>query len=411
MSRLHQDSLAFTLLLGSLGALPPFSIDTPLPALPQTASALNSQSATVLLTLSSFMAGFAIAQLVFGPLSDRFGRRPTLLCGCALFTLASFLCVLAPSIGFLLAARFAAGCGAGAGMVLVLAMVRDLFDGAAGRAKLSFVSLVIGVAPMVAPTVGAVILLWGDWRAIYAVLGAGGATLTLAVWLGLDESLAQPNRQALQVRLLRASYLQVLRHPVAFSYILVNGLVFGCMFAYVSGSAFTLMRLHGLTTLQYGLAFAGTALSIMLGAFVSGRLGQRHVAAVVPLTLGLGMAAAGSVSLLLLTLVGVSSFGIVFALLVVSTCGYGLTAPNAAHGALQPLPQIAGVASASLGFVQMASGSLAAALVAGWADGRTALSMAATMALYAALALGIYAACIRPRERAAARALCAEAAE
>jgi DHA1 family bicyclomycin/chloramphenicol resistance-like MFS transporter len=396
--RLRPDALAFTLLLGSLGALPPLSIDTPLPALPQTASALGISAATVLLTLSAFMAGFAVAQLVFGPLSDRFGRRPTLLAGCTLFTLASFLCALAPGIGFLLAARFAAGCGAGAGMVLVFAMVRDLFDGAAGRAKLSFVALVTGVAPMAAPSVGAVILLWGDWRSIYALLGAGGAALTIVVWRGLDESLAQRNRHALQGRRLLANYLEVLRHPVALPHIFVNGLAFGCMFAYVSGSAFTLMHLYGLTTMQYGLAFAGTALSIMLGAFVSGRLGLRHVAAAVPLTLGLGLATLGSAALLLLTLAGVSSLGLVFALLAVSTCGFGLTAPNAAHGAMQPLPHIAGVASASLGFVQMACGSLAAALVAYGSD---ALSMAGTMTMYSALALLLYWFRIRPARASA----------
>jgi DHA1 family bicyclomycin/chloramphenicol resistance-like MFS transporter len=402
--------VAFTLLLGALGGLPPFAIDTVLPALLQIAAAMDSSAAAASLTLSTFMAGFAIAQLAFGPLSERIGRKPTLLIGCVLFTLASVLCALSPGIVFMLAARFAEGCGAGAGMVMVFAIVRDLFDGTAGRTKLSFVSLVIGVAPMLAPTLGAVILLAGDWRTIYAVLGLGGAVLVAAVWLGLDESLARCDPHALRAGRLFAGYREVLRHRVALPYILVNGLGFGCMFAYVTGSAFVLMQVQGLSTLEYGLAFAGTAASIMLGALVSGKLGQRHVPAAVPLTLGLALAVIGSTALLVLTLAGVSSFGVVYPLLLVSTCSYGLISPNASHGALQPLPHIAGVASASLGFVQMAGGSLAAALVAKGSDGKTALSMAGTMALCAGLAAAIYWWRIRPWERAV-RALAPKAAE
>lgn len=194
--RLQPHSIGFTLLLGGLGTLPPFAIDMALPALTQIGIALQSAMGNVLLTLSFFMAGFSLAQLAFGPVSDRFGRWPTLVVGCSLFSVASIACALAPTIEFLLVARFVEGCGAGAGMVMVFAMVRDLFEGPQARTKLSYVTVVLNVAPMIAPAVGAALLSIGDWRLIYWALGVAGASLgfvqmtvgsltsALVAWLG-----------------------------------------------------------------------------------------------------------------------------------------------------------------------------------------------------------------------------------
>lgn len=388
--RLQPHSIGFTLLLGALGTLPPFAIDMALPALTQIGIALQSAMGTVLLTLSFFMAGFSLAQLVFGPVSDRFGRWPTLVAGCSLFSVASIACALAPTIEFLLVARFIEGCGAGAGMVMVFAMVRDLFEGPQARTKLSYVTVVLNVAPMIAPAVGAALLSIGDWRLIYWALGLGGAALTLTILLGLQESLAAPDPTALRLPRLLGNYGRVLRHRVALAYILINGLSFGCMFAYVAGSSFVLMRLYGLSAAQYSLAFGGAALSILLGSFVSGQLSRAHVPLRVPMTLGLGGAFAASLALAAMTLWTTPGLAVFYGVLVVATFCYGLIAPNAAHGALQPLPEIAGVAGASLGFVQMTAGSVASALVAWLSDGQTALSMTVTMAVCAGLALTIY---------------------
>ncbi len=399
MRRIHPETLAFTLLLGALGALPPLSIDMALPALGHIAASLHRSIGDVTLTLSLFMAGFSSAQLLFGPLSDRYGRRPVLLAGCGLFALASLACAVAPSLESLLAARFAEGCGAGAGMVMVFAMVRDLFDGHRARTKLSYVNLVLGVAPMIAPTLGAWILALLPWPAIYTTLAAGGLALTLAVWLGLAESLPTPDPGALDLGRVAANYRRVLGHRLAFGYILINGLAFGCMFAYVSGSSFLMIQLLGLSAGRYALTFACTALGIMAGAFLSGQLSHRHVSATVPLGLGLGGAALGSGLLAVLTLTGAPSVALFLPLLVLTTLCYGLIAPNAAHGALHPLPEIAGVAGASLGFTQMAGGALASALVAELNDGRTILSMTATMTLFAVAALLVYALMVMPAER------------
>lgn len=390
MRRIHTESFVFTLLLAALGTLPPFSIDMALPALSQIAEALSSSVGTVTLTLSFFMAGFSLAQLVFGPVSDRFGRRPTLLVGCFLFTVASFACAIAPNIEFLLLARFIEGCGAGAGMVMVFAMVRDSFDGMKGRTKLSYVTLVLNVAPMIAPMIGAWVLHFGNWPMIYATLGIGGAVLTLWVFFGLGESLKNSDSAALQTSKLLHNYGRIIRHREASSYMLINALSFGCMFAYVSGSSFVMMQLYGLSADEYGLAFGSTALSILLGSFVSGKLSERHVSEHVPLTLGLVLALVSSTALCGLVLNGTPSFPAFLSLCIVSTFGYGIVAPNAAHGAMHPMPEIAGIAGASLGFLQMAGGTVASALFAQLCDNTTAWSMTATMVTCAAISLAIY---------------------
>lgn len=390
MRRIPPESFVFTLLLAALGTLPPFSIDMALPALSQIAAAMSSSVGTVTLTLSFFMAGFSLAQLVFGPVSDRFGRRPTLLVGCFLFTVASFACAIAPNIELLLLARFIEGCGAGAGMVMVFAMVRDSFEGMKGRTKLSYVTLVLNVAPMIAPMIGAWVLHFGNWQMIYATLGVGGALLTLWVFFGLGESLKNSDSAALQTSQLLHNYGRIFRHREASSYMLINALSFGCMFAYVSGSSFVMMQLYGLSADQYGLAFGSTALSILFGSFVSGKLSERHVSEHVPLALGLLLSLVSSAALCGLVLNGTPSFPVFLSLCIVSTFGYGIIAPNAAHGAMHPMPEIAGVAGASLGFLQMAGGTVASALFAQLCDDKTAWSMTGTMVLCAALSLSIY---------------------
>lgn len=386
MRRIHPESFVFTLLLATLGTLPPFSIDMALAALSQIAESLNSTVGTVTLTLSFFMAGFSLAQLVFGPVPGRFGRRPTLLVGCFLFTVASFTCAMAPNIELLLLARFIEGCGAGAGMVMVFAMVRDSFEGMKGLTKLSYVTLLLNVAPMI----GAWVLHFGNWQMIYATLGISGAVLTLWMFIGLDESLKNSNSAALQLGQLLHNYGRIFRHREASSYILINALSFGCMFAYVSGSSFVMMQLYGLSADQYGLAFGSTALSILFGSFVSGKLSERHVSEHIPLTAGLVLSLIGSAALCGFVLNGGASFPLFLALCIVSTFGYGIIAPNAAHGAMHPMPEIAGIAGASLGFLQMAGGTVASALFAELCDDKTAWSMTGTMLLCAALSLAIY---------------------
>lgn len=386
MKKIAPQSLAFILLLGALGALPPLSIDAALPALATIGHTFGRPTTEAALTLSWFMAGFALAQLVFGPLSERYGRRPVLLAGIALFTAGSVACAAAPSLPLLLAMRCLEGCGAGAGMVMVFAIVRDLFDDHQARSRLSYVTAVLSVAPLVAPLLGAGLLSVGSWRLIYATLGVAGVLLLIVLWFGLGESLQRPDPHALALPQLARRYRHVLTTPACIGYIAVNGLNFGCMFAYVAGSSFVMIELLGLSPSAYGLTFAATAGGIILGSFTSGQLGARHVTAQRLLDLGTLGATAGAALTVMLCLATTPPLWALLSALVFTTFCYGVVAPNAGHCALRPMAHNAGAASAALGCGQMGCGALASWAVAAFGDGRSALSMSVTMLVCAGLA-------------------------
>ncbi len=295
------------------------------------------------------------------------------------------------------------GAGAGAGMVLTLAMVRDLFEGSAARAQLSYVNLVMNVAPMIAPTIGGRVLAIASWRAIYGLLAVGGFVLVLSVTLRLGESLARRDVGALQPRRLIKNYARILSNQICLGYALVNALSFGCMFAYVAGSPLVMLNVLGVSTTTYGWLFASTAFGIMVGSFLNGRLSTRGVSPLRLLTIGLAIATASSVALVIVSVNGAAQVTTLMPLLVLNTFSRGLIAPNAMHGAIQPVPEIAGVAAATVGFLQMLGGALASGLIAFLYDGRTAIAMSGVMALFAIASLATYAGIARPAERRFAR--------
>lgn len=400
--QIRPNSLGFTLLLGALAALPSLAIDMGLPALTALGTSFNTSSAATGLTLSLFMAGFAIAQLIFGPVSDRYGRRPVLLIGCGVFTLANVMCTIAPSINALILWRLIVGVGAGAAAVLEMTIVRDLFEGAAARTQFSYINLVMSIAPMIAPTIGGLILTIANWRSIYGVLAVGGLALVGAIAIGFGESIAYRDQSAIAPRRLMSNYLRVLSNRICVGYALVNALSFGCIFAYVAGSPLILIQILGISTTLYGWFFASTAFAIMTGSFLNGRLSKRGVPPSRLLKVGLTLAVVSAISLVLVSISNHVRVITLLPLLVLNTFCFGLIAPNAKHGALQPLPEVAGVAAAVLGFTQMAiGGTLASALVAFFYDGRTATAMTSVMSLFALASFAAYATIVRPAEQAA----------
>lgn len=414
MPRLRPHSPLFTVLLGALVTLASFATDMGLPVLDATAASLGVTAATAALTLSVFMVGFATGPLVFGPLSDRHGRRPVLLAAVATFALFGALGAFAQSLGSLLAWRFVMGAGAGTAQVLVLATVRDLFAGAEARARQSYVNLAAGVAPIIAPTLGVWVAAAGGWRAIYGALAAGGAVLLAAAALGLRETAP---RRAPAARAAGAanrggtlrSYGRVLRHPVTMGYALVMALCFGCLFAYVSGSSLVLIGLMGVSPRTYGALFAATAVGLMLGSFANARLSRRGVAPARLVTAGLAAIVAAAAVLLVLASAGGLRVWLLVPLIVVSHVGQGIVRPNAAQGALEPMPDAAGVASAVLTGLQMLGGALASGVAASLFDGRTAVAMTGTMTACALGAAAVYALVVRPAERRLAAAVPAPA--
>jgi len=402
--RLPPTSTAFTLLLGLLVALPSFGIDMSLPALTSVGAALGVAPERAGLMMSLFMLGFAVAPLFYGPVSDRYGRKPVVVFACTLFAIAGIGCAFARSLPTLLVWRVVQGAGAGASMTITLAIVRDLFEGQAARTRLSYVSIATMVVPTIAPSAGAALLALGGWRVIHAVLGGIGLLLLLAMLIGFTESARLDPANRLVPSVIARNYLRVLMNPLSLGYILINAAAFGALFAYVSGSSLFLINVVGLRPGQFGVVFAATSLGIMAGAFLNGRLSTWGVAPFYPLTAGLVLAVVTATALLLMTLVGWMPLTPVILLLIVCNFAFGLIAPNAMQGAMQPLPQIAGAAGAATGCIQMATAAVVSGLVALLHDQHSALSMTALMSVCSLVALAAYLLLARPAERAIVQA-------
>ena len=385
--KIHSDSKLFIVLLAAVVMLPSLSIDSCLASLSNIGFSLHAQPAATALILGLFMAGFAVGQIIFGPLCDRLGRRPTLLIGCAVFTIAAFGCAIAPSINTLVFCRFLQGIGAAAGPVISFAIVRDLFLGFAARKRFAYVGAVATLAPIVAPTLGGLISSWAGWRAVFYFLAAGGILLGIVIVLSLEESIVCRDKQALFVSNLSANYWRVISHRACRSYVILGGLSFGGLFAYVSGSAFVFIEIFKLDQRVFGALFALNALGIALGALTTGRLSSIPAKRMLSIGLGIGLAASGM--LVLLTIVHAIAPRSAMPFLMLNTFSIGMVTPNLVHGTLEPVPEIAGVASSLFGSVRMIAAAISIELVAFWYNG-TPIAMTGAMLLFAASAFGFW---------------------
>ena len=377
--RLRSDGPAIVVLLTALVALGPISTDLYLPSLPAIRAAFGADEGLTQLTLSVFMAGFAVSQLAYGPLSDRFGRRPVLLGGLGLYIAASLACFLAPTIEVLIAARAMQAMGACAGPVLGRAMVRDLVGPERAAVLLSYIGMAMALAPAVGPLLGGYLQVAFGWRAAFAALMAVAALLVLTAALGLPETNRYRNPRAMQPRVLVATYRELMADPVYRGYVATIALTFAGLFSFISGAAFVLIEAVGLSPDAFGLSFATIVLGYILGNFVSSRATRRHghdrmIAA------GLACVLAGGLPMAALAFAGVQTAGAVVAPMAVFMVGAGLILPNALAGAVGPYPTKAGSASALLGFTQMAGAALLGALVGHLHDG-TARPMALAIAV------------------------------
>jgi len=399
MRRLSPHTVGFTFLLGALATLASFATDMGLPVLGEMAASLGVAPGRAALSLSVFMAGFALGPLVFGPVSDHVGRRPVLLSGVAVFATFGALGAFSRTLSAVLLWRLLMGIGAGSCQVLVVAMVRDLFTGVEARVRQSYVNLAAGIAPIIAPTLGVAVATLGGWRAIYGALAGGGMVLlAIAAWR-LGETLPPTPHDSFEVRRALEGYARVLRQRVSLGYAAVIALNFGSLFAYVSGSSLVLIGILGVSRRVYGLLFAATSFGLVIGALSNARLSRRGVSHARLIAWGLGIIVATSVLLLVLTLAGGISVWVLVPLAVVSFVGQGIVRPNAVQGALEPVPESAGVASAVVSGLQMLVGGVSSAIVAAWFDGRSAISVTATMAVTALMSAMVFAFMVRPAER------------
>ncbi len=374
--------LAFLVLLC---ALPPLSIDMGLPALPDVAAGLGTGAAGSALTVSLFMAGFAVTPLAYGLLSDRHGRRPLLVAGLGLFALGGIGAALAPSIGWLLLARLVQGAGAGAGPTLAFAATRDRLQGVRMARRLAILTMLLNTAPIVAPSLGTAVLALGGWRGIYGSLALGGFALLAVAIRGFVETRPRQalaaDRRGLFATLVRDA--AVLRsRPDVLAPGAVYGLSAGSMFAYVSTSPLLLIQRLGATPALYAGLFAVTACGIVSGACLSGRA-LRVLPAGRVVLLGLCLSLAGPAAAGCLLLAGQVGLLPVVACMAVATFGYGLVAPAAAQATLDPLPGMAGVAAAFMTSFQMICMSVSSLFAALLLSRLGAVAIPVTMAGFA----------------------------
>jgi DHA1 family bicyclomycin/chloramphenicol resistance-like MFS transporter len=379
-------NLRILLILGALSAFAPLAIDFYLPGFPAMATAFATDEKHIQLTLAVYFGGLAIGQLIYGPLADRFGRRVPLLSGVTLFTLASFACAYAPSLEWLIGARFVQALGGCAGMVISRAVVSDKCD-AVGSAKVySQLMLVTGLAPILAPLAGGLMVgVWG-WQSIFLVLSLFSVMAAIAVAVGLPETFpAHQPRQPLSGSLRR--YIDLLSDRVYLGYALTGGISIAGMFAYIAGSPFVFIKLYGVPAEHFGWLFGSNAAGFILVAQVNARLlAKRGPAFLLSRTVWLYMLAA-------LTLLGVAALrtDALWPLLVplfICIASLGCILPNTSACAMNGQGARAGSASAMLGCIQFGVAAGAASLVGVLHDG-TAMPMAMVISVCGVLAVTI----------------------
>jgi DHA1 family bicyclomycin/chloramphenicol resistance-like MFS transporter len=395
----REGTLRFLLILGGLSAFGPLSIDMYLPALPRLAVDLGASDSTVQLTLTAFIVGLAVGQVVAGPLSDAYGRRTPLLIGLALYVVGSVAAAVSPDITLLIVARAVQALGAAAGLVISRATVRDLFSGKAMTKFFSMLMLVNGLAPIIAPVLGGQLLNFTTWRGVFVVLTGFGVLLLVVVAVAMPEPLAVANRTPARLGGVLRTYAGLLADRSFLGYALASGLMFAGLFAYISGSSFALQGVYGLSPQQFSLVFGLNGVGIVLAGQLNGRLVGRFSERTL-LAAGLIVAAVGGLGVLVAVTAGLGLIGLVIPLLVVVS-SIGLVMPNASSLALAEHARSAGAASALLGVLQFVIGGVATPLV-GLGGPGTALPMALTMAGFGVLALLAFLTLTRPAPRLAA---------
>jgi len=366
------------LVLGALSAIGPFSIDMYLPGFPAIARDLNTDIAHVGLSLTSYFIGISVGQMIYGPLMDRFGRRKPLMLGLSVYIAAALGCAFSPSISFLITMRLLLALGGCVGMAGARTVVRDLFSGNEAARVLSTLVLVFGVSPIIAPTVGGLLVSTLGWRFIFLILATIAAFVLAAVSRFLDESKDADTSISLRPKNVIRGYLNLFREPEFIKYTCVTSAGTAGFFSYISGSPFVYMNLFGFTATQFGWMYGVNAIGLVAASQINRRWlrvmnGHEILLIVVSAQFCAAMTMVAGSLVGLLNSMGI--IGLVFCFV----CGHGIVNPNAMALTMEPFTRNAGSAAAMMGCIQMVAGASASALVSYLYNG-TAMPMIWMMA-------------------------------
>ena len=395
---LRSGTFALTALLAALTAVGPLSTDMYLPSLPAIAREFHATTAQAELTISSYLIGFAFGQLIYGPISDRYGRKPILLVALGLYAAASLAASFAPSVDALIAARAVQAVGGCGAIVLARAIVRDLYSGARAGRELSLMGLVMALAPVVAPLIGGLLQTLFGWQANFLALVLCGLAIAGVVWRLLPETLEPGLRRPLSALAIARSFGTFLTDR---GYLAHTGIVvftYAGLFAWISGASFVLQDIYRLSSLAFGVAFAVGSAGVMVGSAFSTRLSGR-LSFNALIGIGVTTQITGGLLMVAALMVGVSSaLGLVLPM-AVYLAGLGIVLPQAIAAAMHPYRDRAGTASSLLGFLQQSAAAVCG-IVVGRLLGQSAWPMVLGIAVTALIALAIWATTRHVREHA-----------
>ncbi|MFH0256593.1 Bcr/CflA family multidrug efflux MFS transporter [Vibrio rumoiensis] len=361
-SSLPKSSFVLFLILGSIGLLTPFAIDMYLPAMPTIASDLMVNHGMVQGTLTAYTAGFALGQLLHGPLADSYGRRPILMGGIVFFAIASIICATTTSIEALLYTRFAQGFAGAAAAVIVQAIVRDMFNKEEFARAMSFITLVITISPLLAPMIGGHLAVWFGWRSIFTVLALVSFMVLMAVLFKIPETLAPENKQPLRFKTTMRNYFKLITNPVAFGLIFCGAFSFSGMFAFITAGSFVYIDIYGVQPEYFGYLFALNVIGMVAMTSFNGRA-VRKMGSHWMLRFGLWCQTFAGVALLISWLCGFGLWAIVpCVILFVGTIS--IIGSNSMGLLLSSYPQMAGTASSLAGTLRFGLGAAISALIA-----------------------------------------------
>ncbi|PCI51226.1 MAG: Bcr/CflA family drug resistance efflux transporter [Alphaproteobacteria bacterium] len=360
---LRPDTLIVVILLTLLTALGPITTDLYLPALPAIQEFFHTDVPTVQLTLSVYMVVFGLCQIFYGPLSDRFGRKPIILVGTLIYLFGSVVCVLAPKIEILIAGRILQALGGCAGVILARTMVRDIYGQSHSARILSYMGTAMALAPALGPIIGGYLTIIYGWQASFVILAVFGGICVLGIIFILQETNQYKDPHAIHPRQTLRNFMTLLHDRSYTGYLLIITFSYSGLFAFISGSAFVFIKILGLSADQYGYCFTTAVVGYMIGTQIGGRIvgtiGIVRIAGIGALT-----CAIAGISMLIMAIIPVVHVAAVLAPMVLYMTGLGMTFPTSLAGLIGPFPKMVGAASSLTGFIQNSFAAFVGLMVA-----------------------------------------------